>query len=55
MLSGYKTYIVGGLGVLSAIGLYLAGQDTLAQAIQLGITAILGMTVRAAVGAPTQQ
>lgn len=51
ILSGYKTYIVAAAGVLSAIAAYASGQDTLAQAIQLGFTSILGATIRAGVSA----
>lgn len=46
MFSGYKTYIVGGLAVLGAIGGYLDGDLTLAAALQLMVPAILAMTVR---------
>ncbi len=46
MLKGYKTYIVGGLAVLGAIGSYLTGDATLAQSVQVAVTAILAMTVR---------
>lgn len=49
MLKGYKTYIVGGLALLGALAGYLVGDDTLAQAMQLGVTALLGMTVRSAI------
>lgn len=49
MLKGYKTYIVGSLAILGALAAYLVGDDTLPQAIQLGVTALLGMTVRNAV------
>ena len=46
MLTGYKTYITGGVAIVGAVGLYLAGTDTLAQSIQLVITALLGMFIR---------
>lgn len=49
MLKGYKTYITGGIAIVTAVGMYLTGDDTLPQAIQLIITAIIGMTVRSAV------
>lgn len=51
MFSGYKTYIVGGLAILTAIGTYLAGDLALADAAQAVLTAILGMTVRAGIAA----
>lgn len=46
MLSGYKTYIVGGLAVLGALGGWLDGNLTWMAALQLAIPAILAMTVR---------
>lgn len=46
MLKGYKTYIVGTLTALGAIAGYLVGDASLADAIQLAVTAILSMTVR---------
>lgn len=46
MLSGYKTYITGALAVLGAIAAYLTGEETIAQAVQLGVTAILAMFIR---------
>ena len=46
MLSGYKTYIVGTLAVLGAIGGLLDGDLTVAAAINLAIPALLAMTVR---------
>lgn len=49
MLKGYKTYIVGGLAVLSALASYLVGDAALADAAQLALTAVLGMTVRNAI------
>lgn len=49
MLSGYKTYIVGVLALLGAGGGFLDGDLTAAAAIQLAITAIMGMTIRAGV------
>ena len=49
LLSGYKTYITAGLAVLGAIAGYLTGEATLAQAAELGFTAILAATVRAGI------
>jgi len=51
MFSGYRTYIVGALAILTAVGTYLAGDLSLADAAQACLTAILGMTVRAGVSA----
>ena len=50
MLSGYKTYIVGALGIISAIAAYLVGDATLAQAGQAVLSALLAMTVRHGIG-----
>lgn len=49
MLKGKKTYVAGFLGVLSAVGFYLTGDLTLADAMQQGITSLLGMTLRGAI------
>ena len=46
MLSGYKTYITGIVGIVTAVGGFLSGTIQLPEAIQLGITSILGMTIR---------
>lgn len=45
-LAGYKTYITGGIAIITAVALYLTGDDTAQQAIQLGVTALLAMFVR---------
>ena len=49
-LKGKKTYIVGGLGILGAIASFLVGDANAMQAGQMVITAVLGMTVRNAIG-----
>ena len=49
-LKGKKTYIVGALGVIGAVASYLVGDANAVEASQLAITAVLGMTVRNAVG-----
>ncbi len=46
MLSGYKTYIVGTLAVLGAIGGCLDGDMTIVAALNIAIPALLAMTVR---------
>lgn len=46
MLAGKKTYIVGGLGIVSALASYLVGDVDAAQAAQLALTAVLSMTLR---------
>lgn len=45
-LSGYKTYIVAAIGVISAIASYLTGDVSPQQAGQLILTAVLAATVR---------
>lgn len=49
-LKGKKTYIVGGLSIIGAAASFLVGDVTAIEAGQLAITAILGMTVRNAIG-----
>ncbi len=46
MFSGYKTYIVAAVATISAIAAYFAGDATLAETIQLVVTAALGATLR---------
>jgi hypothetical protein len=54
MFAGYKTYIVGGMAILTALASYLVGDLALADAAQLALTAILGMTVRAGIANDTK-
>lgn len=49
MLAGYKTYVTGALAVLGAVGGYLTGEIELAAAVQLVVTSLLAMFVRAGV------
>ena len=49
MFKGKKTYITAALAVITAIAAYLTGDATLAEAIQLGVTAILGATIRSGI------
>ena len=49
MFKGYKTYIMGGVTIISAAAAYLVGDISIADAAQLVITAVLGMTVRAGI------
>ena len=49
MLSGYKTYVLAGVAVIGAIASYLVGDASLQDAIQIGLTAVIGATVRAGV------
>lgn len=46
MLSGYKTYIVAGVTIISAVASYLVGDISIADASQLVLTAVLGATLR---------
>lgn len=46
MFAGYKTYILGGIAIITAAAGYLVGDATLAEAVQLAVTAALGMTIR---------
>jgi len=46
MLKGYKTYIVAGVAVISAIATYLVGDASIADTAQIVLTAVLGATVR---------
>lgn len=46
MLSGYKTYLIGALTILGALGGYFTGNLAPEQAINLVMPAILAMTVR---------
>lgn len=52
MLKGYKTYITGTLAILTAVGAYLAGDMAAAQAIELGLNALMVMFLRN--GIPTK-
>ena len=51
MLSGYKTYIVGTLAVLGAVGGWLDGDLTILAALNLPIPSLLAMTVRSGIAA----
>lgn len=52
MLKGFKTYIVAGVAILSAVAMYAVGDSTLAQTAQLVFTAVLGTVVRKGLGTP---
>lgn len=49
MFKGYKTYIVAGVAVLSAVASYFTGDSTLPEVAQLVLTAIMGATIRNAI------
>lgn len=46
MFSGYKTYIVAAVAVIGAVAAYLVGDASLADTIQVVVTAVLGATIR---------
>lgn len=46
MLKGYKTYIMGGVAIITAVAAYLVGDVSLADTAQLVLTSVLGMTIR---------
>ncbi len=46
MLSGYKTYITAAVAVVAAIGAYLSGDASIAEAGQTVFTALLAAFVR---------
>ena len=54
MFNGYKTYIVGALSVLGALGGYLDGDLTLAAALNIAVPALLAMTLRNGIAAVKQ-
>jgi len=49
MLKGYKTYLLAALTAAGALVSYLVGEITVAQAIQLAVTAGLSCTIRNAI------
>jgi hypothetical protein len=53
MLKGYKTYIIAGVTVVGAIANYLIGDASLANTVQLCVTAILAVTLRHGMSDPT--
>jgi type IV secretory pathway VirB2 component (pilin) len=49
MLSGYKTYITAVVGIVTAVGAYLAGDVSLGDTLQIIFTAGIGAFLRAGV------
>jgi hypothetical protein len=49
MFKGYKTYIVSAVSIIGAVAAYLVGDVSVAQTIQLIVTAVLGATIRNAI------
>lgn len=54
VLEGKKTYVVGAMAILGALASYFTGEIDLANALQLALTAILGMTIRHGVTTETK-
>ena len=48
-LKGKKTYAFAAAAVLTALSTYLTGDATAIEALQLGITGVLGATVRSSI------
>lgn len=46
MLSGYKTYITAVVTIVGAVGAYLSGDMSIADAAQIVVTALIGAFVR---------
>ena len=46
MLSGYKTYITAVVAAIGAIGAYLTGEMSLADAAQIVVTSLIGAFIR---------
>lgn len=55
LLSGYKTYIAGGLTILGTAAAWLTGtfDGTIGEAVNIIITAVLGVTIRAGIKSDT--
>lgn len=53
VLKGRKTYITAAMTIIGTVASYLVGEVQLADAAQLVLTAILGITIRAGVKADT--
>jgi hypothetical protein len=45
---------MGGVAIITAVAAYLVGDTTLADALQLVVTAVMGMFIRAGVKADTK-
>jgi hypothetical protein len=55
VLSGYKTYILAGITVLGAVASYLVGDLSLADGLQLIVTALTGAFIRNGVKTDTNK
>lgn len=54
ILAGKKTYIVAVMGIFGTLASYLTGDIAIADAAQLVLTAILGVTIRSGVAGDTK-
>lgn len=55
MLKGYRTYIIGTVTVIGAVAAYLVGDTSLTEAINLSITALMGMFIRSGVNTAVEK
>jgi len=51
MFAGYKTYITAAIAILTAAAAYLTGDMTVAETLQLVVTALLGVFLRSGIAA----
>lgn len=49
MLKGYRTYVLGAVTIIGALATYLIGDTSLTEAINLIVTAGMGMFIRSGV------
>lgn len=49
MLKGYRTYILGFVTIIGAAAAYLVGDTSLTEAINLAVTAGMGMFIRSGI------
>jgi hypothetical protein len=54
-VSGYKTYITAIVAIVTAVASYLTGEMALADALNLGFTALLAAFVRSGVTAENEK
>lgn len=49
MLKGYRTYILGAVTILGSLAAYLVGDTSLSEAVNLIVTAGMGMFIRSGI------
>ncbi len=49
MLKGYRTYILGTITIIGAVASYLVGDASISEAVNLMVTAGMGMFIRSGV------